>query len=336
VQSALAGDVPLGSRVYYSTDGQPILLYDPVILRGNSITYASATTAENGQPAVSVRLGGGGENLFIKTTAQNVGKPMAIVYVETKSEQKMINGKMVTVRHQDEKVISAPVIQQALFNQFQITNLTSMQYAQNLALLLRSGALVAPVDIIQSRTVGPTLGKANIKMGIDSVIIGSLLVIIFMTLYYRFMGVIANFAIILNVIFIVAVLSLLGATLTMPGIAAIVLTVGMAVDANVLINERIREELRNGVSPQASIHAGYERAFTTIVDANVTTLIVAVVLFALGSVNVKGFAVSLIIGLLASMITSIFFTRSIVNLTYGRKRYLKKVSIGITVKEGGR
>jgi len=207
-----------------------------------------------------------------------------------------------------------------------------MRYAQNLALLLRSGAYQAPVSIIQERTIGPSMGRANIHKGVLSVEIGGLLVILFMAFYYRLFGMIANTALVLNVLFIVSILSLLGGTLTLPGIAGIVLTVGMAVDANVLINERIREELRNGMTPQAAIHAGYERAFTTIVDANVTTLIVAVVLFAFGGGGpVKGFAVTLIIGILTSMVTAIFFTRGIVNLVYGG-RSVKKLSIGIKVK----
>jgi preprotein translocase subunit SecD len=205
-----------------------------------------------------------------------------------------------------------------------------MQYAQNLALLLRSGSLVAPVNFIQERTVGPSLGKANIHKGVLSVEVGAALVIIFMMFYYRLFGLVADVALVLNIIFIIALLSLVGATLTLAGIAAIVLTVGMAVDANVLINERIREELRNGISPQASIQMGYARAFSTIVDANVSTLIVALILFALGSGSVKGFAVILIIGLLTSMVTAIFFTRGIINLIYGG-RSVKTLSIGIKI-----
>ena len=209
-----------------------------------------------------------------------------------------------------------------------ITGLQSAKYAQNLALLLRSGALVAPIDIIQESTVGPSLGIANIHMGIISIVVGFLAVVLFMIFYYRFFGLVADIALFLNLIFIMAIFSMLGVTLSLAGMAAMVLTVGMAVDANVLIYERIREEIRNGVSPQASIHLGYERAFTTIVDSNVTTLIVAIVLFALGSGTVKGFAITLIVGLLSSMLTSIVFTRAIVNWVYGGK-IVKKLSIGM-------
>ncbi|MGB6976245.1 MAG: protein translocase subunit SecD [Gammaproteobacteria bacterium] len=332
VQAALAGNIPFGSRLYtyVGPPPQPILLQNQVILRGSSITYATAAVGQNGRPTVQVTLGGGGESLFQRATASNIGKPLAVVYVETVMQQQMVNGKPVTKPQQIEKVISVASIQSALSNNFEITNLESMQYAQNLALLLRSGSLVAPVDFIQERTVGPSLGKANIHMGVLSVEVGAAFVIIFMICYYRLFGLVADLALVLNIIFIIAILSVLGATLTLPGIAAIVLTVGMAVDANVLINERIREELRNGASPQASIQTGYSRAFTTIVDANVSTLIVALILFALGSGSVKGFAVILIIGLLTSMVTAIFFTRGIINLIYGG-RSVKSLSIGIKV-----
>jgi preprotein translocase subunit SecD len=329
IQSASAGVVPLGSRLY-QFDKTPILLKNQVILTGASITYATAAMDQNGRPSVSIRLGGGGENLFNRVTSENVGKPLAVIYVESEPETQIINGKTVVTRKQIERVINVATIRSALGNNFEITGLSSVQYAQNLALLLRSGALTAPVNFIQERTVGPSLGAANIHKGVLSVIVGSLAVILFMLCYYRVFGLVANLALIVNMLFIVAILSLLGATLTLPGIAAIVLNVGMAVDANVLIYERIREELRNGVSPQASIHAGYERAFSTIVDANVTTLIVAVILFALGGGVVKGFAITLIIGILTSMVTAIFFTRALVNLIYGG-RQVKKLSIGIRV-----
>ncbi len=328
--AAAAGNIPLGDQLY-QYNKQAVLLKNQVILRGSSITYASAMMGEDGRPAVQIRLGGGSENLFYRVTAENIGKPMAVVYVETKSDTQTINGKPLTTRKQIERIISVATIRSALGNSFQIQGLDSMQYAQNLALLLRSGALTAPVDIVQERTIGPSLGAANIDKGVKSVIIGSLAVIIFMLLYYRLFGLVADIALLLNIVFIIAILSVLGATLTLPGIAGIVLTVGMAVDANVLINERIREELRLGNSPQASINAGYERAFATIVDANVTTLIVAIVLFALGSVQVRSFAITLTIGILTSMVTAIFFTRGIINLIYGRRR-VKNLSIGIKLK----
>ncbi|MBN2689094.1 MAG: protein translocase subunit SecD [Gammaproteobacteria bacterium] len=328
VDSAMAGDVPIGSKIYMQ-HGQPVLLKDRVILRGNAVTYASAAFDQSGRPSVNVRLGGSGDvGLFNRVTGENVGKAMAVVYVETKGVPKIINGKKVTVFKKSEEVISVATIQSALGNNFQITGLESVKYAQNLALLLRSGALLAPMQIVQERTIGPSLGLANIHMGLLSIIVGFLAVVLFMLFYYHLFGLFADMALLLNLIFIVAVFSLMGVTMTLPGIAAMVLTVGMAVDANVLIYERIREELRLGITPQAAIQLGYERAFTTIVDSNVTTLIVALVLFALGSGSVKGFAVTLIVGLLTSMVTSIVYTRAVVNWIYGN-RSVKSLSIGI-------
>jgi preprotein translocase subunit SecD len=270
--------------------------------------------------------------MFNRITAENVGKPLATVLTTTKVVNKIVNGKLTTTTKQINKVINIATIQSALGNSFVIQGLESMQYARNLALLLRSGAYSAPVNFVQERLVGPTLGKANIEKGKMSTFVGTLLVILFMAFYYRFFGLVADFALLFNLVFIVAILSIIGATLTLPGIAAIVLTLGMAVDANVLINERIREELRLGMTPQAAIHAGYDRAFMTIVDSNVTTLIVAIVLVTISSSSVKGFAINLIIGLLASMMTSMFFTRAIINLTYGRRTNLKHISVGIKVK----
>lgn len=327
VESALAGNIPLGSKLY-EDEGQHVLLKDQVILQGNSITYASAAVSENGRPAVSVHLGGGGENMFHRTTMENIGKAMAIVYVETKQSERIVDGKTITISRPIERVISVATIQSALGNNFEITGLKNDKYAQDLALLLRSGALVAPTTIVQELTVGPSMGKTNINKGILSIVVGYIFVLLFMMVYYRFFGVIANVALLLNLIFVVAILSILGAVLTLPGMAGMVLTVGMAVDSNVLIYERIREELRNGAGTQASIIAGYDRAFTTIVDANVATLIVAIVLFALGSGAIKGFAITLTIGLMTSMLTSIVFTRAIVNWVYGGRKN-KKLSIGI-------
>jgi preprotein translocase subunit SecD len=323
------GNIPFGSKLYYDESGRPILLKTQKILTGKSITYASAVIRD-GRPAVNIHLGGGGESLFYQTTAKNVGKRMAVVYVETRVQPKKKSTDKTTYS-QHERVISVATIQSSLGNNFDILSLPSFEYAQNLSLLLRSGALVAPVHVVEEMTVGPSLGQANIHRGILSMEVGSLLVIFFMCLYYRLFGLVANLALTLNVLLIVAALSLIGATLTLPGIAGVVLTVGMAVDANVLINERIREELRAGMSPLHAIHAGYERAFSTIVDANVTTLIVALILFGLGSGSVKGFAITLTIGLLASMITSIFFTRAIIQLIYRDDQKVKNLSIGIQV-----
>jgi preprotein translocase subunit SecD len=326
-QAAASEGAPLGTKLY-QYEGHPLLLKNAIVLSGASITFAQAVSQE-GRPAVFIKLGGGGEALFHKITGKNVGKRLAVVYVETEVKKQLKDGK-ITVKHiPHERIISAAVIRSALGSSFEVSGLSSSDEAENLALLLRSGSLAAPVDIVQEMTVGPSLGQANIEKGILSVTIGSLLVVLFMLAYYRSFGLIANCALVMNVILIIALLSLLGATLTLPGIAGIVLTVGMAVDANVLINERIREELRNGLSPKDCIHAGYEKAFTTIVDANVTTLIVAMILFSLGSGSVKGFAITLSIGLLASMVTAIYFTRAIIDWRYTSQPQLTSLPIGI-------
>jgi len=327
VMSAVRGNAPPGTKLY-EYDGRPHLLKNEVILKGESITGATATFDEHGQPAVNIRLGGGGERRWNQETRANVGKPLAIIYIETKTDEKLVHDQTERVQRRIENVISIANIKQALGLDFQVSGLKSQREAQNLALMLRAGALPTPLFIVAERTVGPSLGKENIKMGTLSVIVGTASVMLFMLVYYGFFGLIANIALLLNLVFILTLLSLLGATLTLPGIAGIVLTMGMAIDANVLIFERIREELRNGLSIQASINAGYEKAFGTIVDSNVTTLIVAVILFGIGSGAVKGFAVTLIIGLLASMLTAITYTRAIVNGLYGG-RQLKRISIGI-------
>jgi preprotein translocase subunit SecD len=322
------GAVPVSDKLYMM-DGHPILLKRMVVLSGDSITSAvSSFDQQTATPAVQIQLGGGGEALFTKITRENIGKRMAIVYVETKNTMQTVNGVEKRLTHREERVISAPVIQNALGNNFQITGLTDSKEASNLALLLRAGALPAAIYPIEERTVGPTLGKENIRRGIVSLQVGMGLILILMLVYYRFFGLIANIALVLNLILLCALLSIIDATLTLPGIAGIVLTVGMAVDANVLIYERIREELRHGLSPQAAIYAGYERAFSTILDANVTTFIVAVILFAVGTGPVRGFAVTLSLGLLTSMLTGITYTRAIVNWYYGN-RTVKKLSIGI-------
>ena len=322
------GIVPVSDKLYMM-DERPILLKRQVVLSGDSITSAvSSFDQQTASPAVQIQLGGGGESFFTKVTRENIGKRMAIVYVVTKTSMQIINGVEKRITHKEERVISAPVIQNALGNNFQITGLTDSKEASNLALLLRAGALPAAIYPIEERTVGPTLGKENIRRGVVSLEVGMGLILILMLVYYRVFGLIANFALLLNLILLVDLLSIIDATLTLPGIAGIVLTVGMAVDANVLIYERIREELRHGLSPQAAIHAGYERAFATILDANVTTFIVAVILFAVGTGPVRGFAVTLSLGLLTSMLTAITYTRAVVNLCYGN-RNVKKLSIGI-------
>ncbi len=322
------GAIPVSAKLYIM-EGEPILLKRQVVLSGDSITSAvSSFDQQTASPAVQIQLGGGGETLFTKVTRENIGKRMAVVYVETKTTMQMINGVEKRVTRKEEKVISAPVIQSALGNNFQITGLKDQKEASNLALLLRAGALPAAMVPIEERTVGPSLGKENIRRGVVSLQVGMGLILVLMLLYYRFFGLVADIALLLNLVLLGALLSLIDATLTLPGIAGIVLTVGMAVDANVLIYERIREELRNGLSPQAAISAGYDRAFATILDANVTTLIVAIILFAVGTGPVRGFAVTLSLGLLTSMLTAITYTRAIVNWYYGG-RNVKKLSIGI-------
>lgn len=322
------GAIPLGSKLFMM-DGRPILLKRQVVLSGDSITSAiSSFDQQTATPAVQIQLGGGGEAFFTKITRENIGKRMAIVFVETKTDTEGHGDNTKHVTHHEERVISAPVIQNALGNNFQITGLTDAKESSNLALLLRAGALPAAIYPVEERTVGPTLGKENIQRGMVSLEVGMGLILILMLLYYRFFGLVANVALLLNLILLCALLSMIGATLTLPGIAGIVLTVGMAVDANVLIYERIREELRHGMSPQAAIYAGYERAFSTILDANITTLIVAIVLFSVGTGPVRGFAVTLSLGLLTSMLTGVTYTRAIVNAMYGG-RTVKKLSIGI-------
>ncbi|MCB1762825.1 MAG: protein translocase subunit SecD [Gammaproteobacteria bacterium] len=327
VEDALAGKVPVGSKLYRTRDGQPILLNKRVIVTGNQITDASSGFDQrSSQPAVFVSLDGPGARRMRNVTTENVGKPMAVVFIETRTEVRVVDGKKVTRKVPVQEVISVANILEPFGRRFQTTGLDSPAEAHDLALLLRAGALAAPIEIIEERTIGPSLGQENIDQGFRSVIIGMILVMIYMAFSYRIFGLVADMALMLNLVLIVAVLSMLQATLTLPGIAGIVLTVGMAVDANVLIFERIREEIRIGNTPQASIHAGYEKALSTIVDANITTLIAAVVLFSFGTGPIKGFAVTLFIGILTSMFTAILGTRAVINLVYGGRR-LGKLAI---------
>ena len=313
--AAVEGKVPVSAKLYYDRNGEPILLNKRVMLTGEYIIDASSgIEQQSGQPAVFITLDGKGARIFSRATRDEIGKPMAVVYIEQQQ------GRPV------EEVINVATIRDELSKRFQITGLDSTEEARTLALLLRAGALAAPIEIIEERTVGPSLGAENIKRGRDSVVIGLVLVLIFMAVYYKVFGLVANLALVANIVLIVALLSMLQATLTLPGIAGIVLTVGMAVDANVLIFQRIREELKNGNSPQASIHAGYEKAFSTIADANITTLIAAIVLFSFGTGPIKGFAVTLSLGIITSMFTAIIGTRAAINLIYGNRR-LDKLSI---------
>ncbi|MGB5614681.1 MAG: protein translocase subunit SecD, partial [Sedimenticolaceae bacterium] len=319
------GRVPAGAALYHERNGQPILLKRQVIVTGDEMTSASSGfDQQSGQPAVYVNLDSKGARRMRNVTSDNVGKPMAVVFKEKRTVGRDAEGK--PIRKWVEEVINVATIREPFGRRFQTTGLDSAQEAHQLALLLRAGALAAPIDIVEERTIGPSLGQDNIDQGFLSVMVGMGLVLVFMAVYYKTFGLIANLALVSNLFLIVAILSMLQATLTLPGIAGIVLTVGMAVDANVLIFERIREELRVGSTPQASIHAGYAKAFSTILDANVTTLIAAVVLFSIGSGPVRGFAVTLAIGILTSMFTSIIGTRAVVNLVYGAKP-VQKLSI---------
>ena len=321
VQDAINGPVPAGSRLYDNRDGGKILLKKRVMLTGDYIIdAASGIDQQSGGPDVSITLDGKGAKAMSNATRDNVGRRMAVVFIETKTETVEEDGVMVKKKLKIEEVINAATIREQLGKRFHITGIGSTMEARNLALLLRAGALAAPIEIVEERTVGPSLGKDNIAKGFNSVAIGFILVLIFMAIYYRVYGLFADVALTLNLVLIVSLLSLLQATLTLPGIAGIVLTVGMAVDANVLIFERIREEIRNGNSPQASIHAGYEKAFSTIMDANITTLIAALVLFSFGAGPIKGFAVTLSLGIMCSMFTAIMMTRALVNLTYGGRK----------------
>ncbi len=328
VQDAIDGRVPAGAKLYYERGGEPVLLKKEIMLTGDSIIDASSGIDQvSGGPAVYITLDGKGARIFSRRTGEEVGNPMATVYIENKTETvRDDSGELVKRKETIEEVINIATIREQLGKRFQITGLESTQEARNLALLLRAGALAAPLEIIEERTIGPSLGQENIEQGFLAVMLGFALVLVFMAVYYRMFGLVANLALTVNLVLLIALLSLLQATLTLPGIAGIVLTVGMAVDANVLIYERIREELRNGNSPQSSIHAGYEKAFSTIADANITTLIAAVVLFSFGTGPIKGFAVTLSLGIICSMFTAIVGTRALVNLVYGGRR-LQSLSI---------
>jgi protein-export membrane protein SecD/preprotein translocase SecF subunit len=323
------GKVPPGSELRFDRDGQPVLLKRGRIITGDQIVNANAgIDSRSGSPMVSISLNGRGADKMRRVTTENVSKPMAVVFIEDRVVGRDADGK--SIKKHVEEIISVANILEPFGRHFQTTGLDSAEEAKTLALFLRAGALKAPIDIVEERTVGPSLGQDNIDQGFRSVMIGFFLVVIFMAFYYRSFGLVADLALLVNLVMIVAVLSLLQATLTLPGIAGIVLTVGMAVDANVLIFERIREEIRIGSTPQASIQAGYAKALSTIVDANITTLIAAVLLFSFGTGPIKGFAVTLFIGILTSMFTAILGTRAVVNLLFGGKR-MKSLPIGTRI-----
>ena len=320
-QAASTGRVPVNSRLYKDRNGRPVLLQKRVMLTGDSIVdAASGLDQQSGGAAVFVTLDGKGAKRFEDATKDNIGKRMGVVFIENKTETKRINGELKKTAYTVEEVINVATIRDRLSRRFQITALDSTREARNLALLLRAGALASPIEIIEERTVGPSAGKENIAQGFNAAAISLLVIAAFMTWRYRNFGLIATAALAANVVLLVAALSMLQATLTLPGIAGIVLTMGMAVDANVLIYERIREELRNGNTPQAAIHAGFDRAFDTILDSNLTTLIAAIMLFGFGTGPIKGFAVTLSIGIMTSMFTAVTGSRALVNLLYGGRK----------------
>ncbi len=328
-QSAASGGiVPADAKLYYRRgSGAPVLLKKKVIASGADLVSATAIPdQQSGTPSVSIKLGSQGAKRMLDFTMQNVGKPMAVVYTERIPDVKIVDGKEVRTSRIKEEVINVATIQGVFSSQFQTTGLESMKEANELALFLRAGSLAAPVDIVEERVIGPSLGQDNIRKGVIAVILGLTLVVIFVGLYYKLFGLIADAALLLNLVLLVAILSLVQATLTLPGIAGIVLTLGMAIDANVLICERIREELRNGSTPMAAISRGYDKAWATILDANVTHLIAAFGLMAFGSGPIKGFAITLAFGIVTSMFTSVMVTHVLVGLIFNGRR-VKTLSV---------
>ena len=311
------GRAPIGCELFNDRAGTPVLLKKKAIVTGNQLIDASQSFSQ-GRPAVSIRLDSKGSKSMLETTKKNLNKPMAVLFVQQRQETSEQDGAFVNRTILDKEVINIATIRGIFSSQFEITGLTVFE-AKDLAILLRAGALAAPIFKIEEKTVGPSLGQDNIDKGFAAILYGLMAVIVFMIIWYKGFGLIANIGLLVNLTFIVAILSMLQASLTLPGIAGIVLTVGMAVDANVLIFERIREEINNGNSPQASISAGYQKAFATITDANVTTLIASLVLFTFGTGPIKGFAITLSIGILTSLFTAIIVSRAIVNLVYGGK-----------------
>ncbi len=321
VQTAIqSGKTPSGSKLYKFKDGRPLLLKTTVIATGENIVDASSSVDQDNQPQVSIVLDSSGGRTMLETTKEFIGYRMAVVFIENQVETIIEDGVAVKKRSKTQDIINAATIQGTFSNRFQITGIDSSREARNLALLLRAGSLSAPVEIIEERTIGPSLGADNIQKGFISVLVGFALVLVFMAWRYRVFGLVANVALTLNLITIISILSMIQATLTLPGIAGIVLTVGMAVDANVLIFERIKEEMRSTKDIQKAISAGYEKALLTIADANITTLIASLVLFSFGTGAIKGFAVTLSIGIITSMFTAIIVSRAIINLIYGGKK----------------
>jgi preprotein translocase subunit SecD len=325
LEAERTGRAPLGTRLYQDRQGNPVLLRRDVIATGEQLIDATSNVT-TGEPAVDVVLDARGGEEMLRTTRENLGKPMAVVFIEREREQVERDGRKVVVDRSKEEVISVATIRGVFSNRFQITGLTVGE-GQELARLLRAGALAAPLYIVEQRLIGPSLGKANIERGFQALVLGMLLTFVFMAFYYRVFGLVAVAVLVANVVLITALLSLFGAALTLPGIAGIVLTVGMAVDANILIYERIREELRNGLTPLAAIHGGFEHALSAIVDANITTLIAAVMLFAFGTGPIRGFAVVLFLGILTSLFTALMGSRALIQLIYGRRRRVERLAI---------
>ena len=320
------GRAPIGAKLYKDREGRPVLLKRDIIVTGNQLTNATASTGQSG-PQVDVTLDSAGGDEMFRTTRANLGKPMAVVFIEQRRETTKVGDQEVTRDIKEEVVINVANINGVFGSRFQTTGL-GMAEARELSLLLRGGALAAPFAIVKERVIGPQLGKANIDKGVKALVIGMAALFLFMILYYQLFGVVADLVLLANVVLLTALLSMLGTALSLPGIAGIILTVGMAVDANVLIYERIREELRNGVSPQAAIKAGFEKAFSAIADSNVTTFIAGVVLFVFGTGAIKGFAIVLSLGILTSMFTALMGSRALLTLMFGGKRKITKLAIG--------
>ena len=325
-ESAARGIVPADSEIQYTRDGNPVVLRRKPSLGGEHIIDATSGKDERGLPQVSINLDAEGGTMMADITKSAVGKPMATLYSEFKdSGRKDANGKVILEKH--EEVINVATINSRLGSQFQITGIDSPAEAQNLAVLLRSGALIAPIVIVEERTIGASLGADNVAKGMEAGMYGLILTIAFCLIYYKVFGLFAAAALTVNMVLTIGLMSLIGATLTMPGIAGIVLAVGMSVDANVLIYERIKEELRNGRSVQQAIHEGYNGAFTSIFDSNLTTVLTSLVLYAVGTGPVKGFAITLALGVMISMFTAITGTRMLVNWVYGGNKRVKKLWI---------
>ncbi|MGA2023781.1 MAG: protein translocase subunit SecD [Steroidobacteraceae bacterium] len=326
VQAEQSGHAPLGAKLYKRKDGSSILLKREVVVTGDELTQATSTTTNEG-PAVSIKLDARGAESMQRTTRLNVGKPLAVVYIEKSRRLVDVDGKPVERETNTETVINVATIRGVFGPQFEVTGLLAAE-ARDLSLLLRSGSLAAPVDVVEERAIGPSLGQENIDKGVRALEIGMLAVFVFMALYYHAFGLVADLVLLANVVLLTALLSLLGASLSLPGIAGIILTVGIAVDANVLIYERIREELRNGVSPQAAIRAGFDKAFSAIADSNVTALISGLALWVIGTGAIRGFAIVLTLGIATSMFTSLLGSRALISLLYGGRRKVLRLSIG--------